>query len=67
MQSDKIIGRNLQLFTGYDDLQWAKDTLNVPADATGVIITGNEDCPDSVWFTRDADPRYVYTEFTQLT
>lgn len=54
-----ITGRNVQLFTESDDLQWARDVHNVPAEATGVITIGNEDCPDAVWFTVEADPNYM--------
>ncbi len=65
-KAKNITGRNLQLFTDRESIDWA---LEVHAKgtgrsvATGVIMTGNEDCPDALWITNADEPDHIDTVY----
>lgn len=67
----EITGRNLQIFTEEDDIEWAvithvveSPTNQLPDEVTGVIMTGNEDCPESIWVTDSDHPNHINTQYT---
>lgn len=71
-QSLNITGRNQQLFTDPEDIKWALEThvkwpgSFSPSNTTAIIITGNEDAPDSVWGTTAKGEILITTEFERL-
>lgn len=60
-KAEEINGRSMQFFEDRKDIEWALDVHVYPnqgftkENTDGVILIGNEDCPDEVWLTRKID------------
>jgi hypothetical protein len=71
-KAKNIAGRNLQLFIDRESIDWAievhtKGSGRNAALVTGVIMTGNEDCPDELWITSADDPNHIDTVYELIT
>ena len=74
-----IRGRSMELFDEPEDIKWALEVhvkqavknnfKPVPLNdktCKAVIITGNEDCPDSVWATLSENFNHLNTIYTLI-
>jgi hypothetical protein len=70
-KAKNIDGRNLQLFTDRESIDWAMEVHGKGSGRSaglvnGVIITGNEDSPDALWITNSDTPNHIDTVYEKI-